>query len=155
MSLEEKILNDYKEAMKAKDTLKSSALNFLRAEMLNVAIAKKKQKLEDTEVLAVIRKQVKEHQDSIEQFQKGGRTDLADKESKELEILKSYLPPPLPKEQIQKIIEEVASELGAKDMKDMGRVMKEVSAKCAGAADGKTVSELVRERLSKPPEVPG
>ncbi|KPK98071.1 MAG: hypothetical protein AMJ95_05935 [Omnitrophica WOR_2 bacterium SM23_72] len=155
MPLEEKILNDYKEAMKAKDTLKSSALNFLRAEMLNVAIAKKKQKLEDTEVLAVIRKQVKEHQDSIEQFQKGGRTDLADKESKELEILKSYLPPPLPKEQIQKIIEEVASELGAKDMKDMGRVMKEVSAKCAGAADGKTVSELVRERLSKPPEVPG
>lgn len=148
--LEEKIMNDYKEAMKAKDTLKASALNFLRAEMLNVAIAKKKQKLEDADVLAVIRKQIKERQDSIEQFQKGGRIDLADKESKELEILKSYLPPALPKEQIQKIIEEVASSIGAVGLKDMGRVMKEVSAKCAGAADGKTISELVRERLSKP-----
>jgi len=153
--LEEKIMNDYKEAMKAKDTLKASTLNFLRAEMLNVAIAKKKQKLEDPDVLAVIRKQVKERLDSIEQFQKGSRMDLADKESKELEILKSYLPPSLPKEQIQKIIEEVSSELGAKDMRDMGRVMKEVSAKCAGKADGKTISELVRERLSKPPEAPG
>ncbi len=153
--LEDKIMNDYKDAMKAKDTLKASALSFLRAEMLNVAIAKKKQKLEDTDVLAVIRKQVRERQDSIEQFQKGGRLDLADKESKELEILKSYLPPSLPKEQIQKIIEEVVSELGAKDMKDMGRVMKEVNAQCAGAADGKTISELARERLFKPPEAPG
>ncbi|MFH0826554.1 MAG: GatB/YqeY domain-containing protein [Candidatus Omnitrophota bacterium] len=153
--LEERIMNDYKQALKAKDTLKASALNFLRAEMINVAIAKKKQKLEDPDVLAVIKKQVKERQDSIEQFQKGGRADLADKESKELEILKSYLPPSLAKEQIQKLIEEAVSEVGAKDMKDMGRVMKEVTAKCAGAADGKIVSELVRERLSRPPEATG
>ena len=152
--LEEKIMNDYKEAMKAKDTLKASALNFLRAQMINLAIEKKKKKLEDADVLSVIKKQVKERQDSIEQFQKGGRLDLADKESKELEILKAYLPPSLPKDQIQKFIEEAITQLQAKDMKDMGRVMKEVTAKCAGKADGKVVSELVRERLSKPSQNP-
>ncbi|MFH1458404.1 MAG: GatB/YqeY domain-containing protein [Candidatus Omnitrophota bacterium] len=149
MMLEEKLMNDYKEAMKAKDTLRASALNFLRAQILNVAIAKKKKKLDDEEVLAVIKKQAKERQDSIEQFQKGGRVDLADKESRELEILKAYLPPALPQDQIQKIIDEVVSDIGAQGLKDMGRVMKEVNAKCAGKADGKTVSELVRERLSR------
>jgi uncharacterized protein YqeY len=148
--LEDKILNDYKEAMKAKDALKASCLSFLRAEMINVAIAKKKAKLGDPDVLAVIKKQVKERTDSIEQFQKGCRPDLADKESKELKILESYLPPRLPKEEIQKIINEVVSSIDAKDMKDMGRVMKEVNARCAGAADGKIVSGLVREILSKP-----
>jgi len=148
--LEEKLMNDYKEALKAKDTLRASALNFLRAQILNVAIAKKKKKLDDEEVLAVIKKQAKERQDSIEQFQKGGRVDLADKESRELEILKAYLPPALPQDQIQKIIDEVVSDIGDQGLKDMGRVMKEVNAKCAGKADGKTVSELVRERLSRP-----
>lgn len=148
--LEEKILNDYKEALKAKDTLRSSALSFLRAQMLNAAIAKKKDKLDDNDCLAVIKKQVKEHQDSIEQFQKGNRQDLADKESRELEVLKSYLPPSLSAEQVLKIIEEVISDLGAKDMKDMGRVMKEVNAKIGQSAEGRLISELVRERLSKP-----
>ena len=147
--LEEKIMNDYKEAMKAKDTLKASALSFLRAEMLNVAIAKKKQKLEDADVLAVIRKQVRERQDSIEQFQKGNRQDLAEKETQEKEILKAYLPPELSAEEIAKIIEDVISALGAQDIKDMGRVMKEVTAKAAGKADGKILSEMVRTRLSK------
>ena len=148
--LEEKLMNDYKEAMKAKDALKSSVLSFLRAQILNAAIASKKQKLEDKEILSVIKKQVKEHQDSIEQFQKGNRLDLADKESREMEILKSYLPPQASQEEVQKVIEEVVSELAAGDPKDMGRVMKEVNARLAGSADGKTVSDLVRQRLSKP-----
>lgn len=148
--LEEKILSDYKEAMKARDALKSTALNFLRAEVNNVAIAKKKNKLEDSEIISVIRKQIKEHQDSIEQFSKGNRLDLADKESKELTLLKSYLPPELPEEELKKIIEEVILTTGAAGMKDMGRVMKEVTAKAAGQADGKLLSELVRERLSRP-----
>jgi uncharacterized protein YqeY len=148
--LEEKILNDYKEAMKARDALKSSVLNFLRAELNNVAIAKKKKKLEDSEIITVIRKQIKERQDSIEQFKKGNRQDLADKETQEKEILKAYLPPELSPEELKKIIEEVVSTLGAQDIKDMGRVMKEVTAKAAGQADGKLLSELVRERLSRP-----
>lgn len=148
--LEEKILSDYKEALKSRDTLKTSVLSFLRAELLNAAIAQKKNKLDDPDVLSVVKRQVKAHQDSIEQFEKGGRQDLADKEKKELEILKAYLPAQLSEEEVRKIIEEVVSASGAAGMKDMGRVMKEVNVKTAGAADGKLVSEWVKARLSGP-----
>lgn len=148
--LEEKILTDYKDAMKSKDALKSSTLNFLRSELINAAIEKKKKALDDNEAIVVIKKQIKQHQDSIEQFKKGNRLDLADKETKELEILKSYLPAELPIEEIKKIIEEAISVTCAQDMKDMGKVMKEVNAKIAGRADGKLVSDLVKEKLTKP-----
>ena len=145
--LEEKILNDYKEAMKARDTLKSSVLSFLRADMINLAIAKKKKALDDSEVISVIKKQIKQRQDSIEQFKNGNRLDMADKEAKEMEILKTYLPPELSVDELKKIIEEVISATGAKEMKDMGKVMKEVTAQIAGRADGKLVSDLVKEIL--------
>jgi len=148
--LEDTIFSDYKESMKAKDTLKSAVLNFLRAEMINVAMVKNKPKLDDNDCLAVIRKQIKARQDSIEQFTKGNRLDLADKETKELAILKSYLPQELPQEEIKKIIEEAILSTAAQGMKDMGRVMKEVTAKIAGRADAKLTSDLVRERLLKP-----
>jgi hypothetical protein len=147
--LEEKILNDYKEAMKKKDTVKSSTLSFLRAEMMNVAIEKRKKALDDNEVISVIKKQIKQHQDSIEQFQRGGRLDLADKETKELGILKSYLPPQLSSEEVKKIIEEVIATVGATGPADMGKVMKEVMSGVGQSTDGKLVSELVKERLSK------
>ncbi|PIP19374.1 MAG: glutamyl-tRNA amidotransferase [Candidatus Omnitrophica bacterium CG08_land_8_20_14_0_20_41_16] len=146
--LEEKLLNDYKEAMKAKDTLKSSVFSFLRAEMINLATAKKKNKLDDYEVVFVIRKQVRQRQDSIEQFTTGGRLEIAEKEREEMEVLKGYLPPELSADEIKKIIEEVVAAAGACGIKDMGRVMKEVNAKIAGQADGRLVSDLVRERLS-------
>jgi hypothetical protein len=148
--LEEKILNDYKEAMKNKDTLKSSVLSFLRAQMINAAFAKKKKTLEDNDCLAVIRKQIKERQDSIGQFKQGNRQDLADKETKELEILKSYLPQELSIDEVKKLMEEVIILIGAQGIKDMGQVMKELTAKIAGRADGKLMSDLVRERLMKP-----
>lgn len=147
--LEEKILNDYKEAMKSRDTLKSSVLSFLRADMMNLAVAKKENKLDDSEAISVIKKQIKQRQDSIEQFTKGARLEMAEKEKKELEILKKYLPPELSAEEIKKIIDEVVVSTGAQGMKDMGKVMKELSAKVAGQADGKLVSDLVRERLSR------
>jgi uncharacterized protein YqeY len=146
--LEEKIFNDYKQAMKDRDSLKSGVLNFLRAQILNTAIAKKKNKLEDSDCLAVIRKQIKERQDSIEQFKAGNRLDLAEKETRELEILKSYLPPGLTEEEIKKIIEEAVFASGASSLKEMGRVMKEVTDKVAGRAESKLISDLVRERLS-------
>lgn len=149
--LEEKILNDYKEAMKNKDTIKSSVLNFLRADFKYAALAKKKDTLDDPEVITVIKKHVKQHQDSIEQFTQGNRQDLADKEKKELEVLKSYLPQELPADEVRKIIEEAISATGASDAKDMGKVMKEVTAKIAGRADGKMVSDTVRQLLTKPP----
>ena len=146
--LEEKILNNYKEAMKARDTLKSSVLSFLRADIINVAVAKKKNNLDDAEVVTVIKKQIKQRQDSIEQFTKGERLEMADKEKKELEILKVYLPPELSADEIKKVIDDVVAATSALGMKDMGKVMKEVNAKVAGKADGKLVSDLVRARLS-------
>ncbi len=148
--LEEKILNDYKEAMKSRDTLKSSVLSFLRADMLNQATAKKKNKLDDPEIVAVIKKQIKQRQDSIEQFTKGNRLEMAEKEKKELEMLKVYLPPELSAEQIKLLIEEAVVSTGSSGIKDMGRLMKELTVKIAGRADGKLVSDLVRQRLSTP-----
>ena len=148
--LEEKILNDYKEAVKSRDTLKSSVLSFLRADMLNQATAKKKNKLDDPEIVIVIKKQIKQRQDSIEQFTKGNRLEMAEKEKKELEILKGYLPPELSVEQIKVLIEEAIISTGASDIKDMGRLMKELTVKIAGGADGKLVSDLVRQRLNTP-----
>ena len=145
--LEEKIMGDYKEAMKSRDALKTSVLSFLRAEMINVAMAKKKKKLDDADAVTVIRKQIKSRQDSIEQFTKGSRQDLADKETKELELLKSYLPQGLPEQEIKLLIEEAISLTGANGIKDMGKVMKEVTAKVAGRADPKLVSDLVKKRL--------
>ncbi|MBI4982445.1 MAG: GatB/YqeY domain-containing protein [Candidatus Omnitrophica bacterium] len=146
--LEEKILSDYKEAMKARDAIKSSVLSFLRADMHNVAVAKKKDKLDDPEVVSVIKKQIKQRQDSIEQFTKGDRLEMAEKEKKELEVLKLYLPPEISADEIKKIIEDVIVSVSACGMKDMGKVMKEVNAKVSGQADGKLVSDLVRQRLS-------
>ncbi|MDD5155288.1 MAG: GatB/YqeY domain-containing protein [Candidatus Omnitrophica bacterium] len=148
--LEEKILKEYQEAMKARDTLKSTLLSSLRAEIVNAAIKEKKDKLDDNGIIAVIRKQVKQHQDSIEQFQKGARPELADKEKKELQILESYLPRQLSPEEIKKIIEEAVVSCAAQGPKDMGKVMKEVMAKTGAAADPKLVSELVKERLLGP-----
>jgi len=150
--LEENIFNDYQGAMKSKDKIKSSTLSFLRSNMMNEAIRLKKKSLEDKEVIGVIKRLIKQHQDSIEQFKKGGREELVEKESKELEILKSYLPPELSEDEIKKIIEEVITELKAESPKDMGRVMKEVMARVGSQADGKLVSELVKQRLNKTQE---
>ena len=147
--LEERILKEYQEAMKAKDTLKSTLLSSLRAEIINAAIKEKKNKLDDNGIIPVIRKQIKQHQDSIEQFQKGGRADLVEKEKRELQILESYLPQQLSSEEIKKIIEEAILATAAQGPKDMGRVMKEVMLKTGAAADTKLVSDLVKERLLK------
>lgn len=145
--LEEKILNDYKEAMKSRDTLKSSLLSCLRAEIMNTALAKKKNNLDDPEVLVVVKKSIKQHQDSIEQFTKGNRSDLADKEIKELKILEGYLPSQLSSGEVTKIIEEIIAQVGALGPKDMGKVMKEAQSRIGSSADGKLVSEIVKKRL--------
>ena len=147
--LAEKILKDYQQAMKTRDTVKSTLLSSLRAEMANAALREKKDKLDDNGITAVIRKQVKQHQDSIDQFQKGNRPELAQKEAQELEILKSYLPEQLSPDQIKKFVEEIVASTGAQGLKDMGKVMKEVSSKIGQSADPKLVSDIVKERLSK------
>lgn len=147
--LEEKIFKDYQQALKNRDTIRSSTLSFLRSDMANALIEKRKKNLDDSDIIRLIKKQIKQHQDSIEQFKKGNRGDLVDKETKELEILKSYLPEELSLDAVKKIIEEVIAEIQTVGPKDMGFVMKEVMAKIAGRADGKLVSDLVKVRLTK------
>ena len=146
--LEAKILNDYKDAMKRKDALAVSTLSFLRSQLKNVAIEKKKDSLDDSDVIAIIKKQIKQRHDSIENFQSGGRQDLAEKEKKELAILKAYLPEELSNEELEKIVSEVIAATGANGMKAMGQVMKEVLARVEGRAESKAVSDMVRHKLS-------
>jgi uncharacterized protein len=146
--LEEKISQDYIQAMKSQDKLRSSTLSFLRAQVKNVKIDKKLEKVEDVEVISVIKKQIKQRQDSIEQYTNGGRKDLADKEVAELNILKEYLPQELSEDELKKIIAEAVKENQASSIKDMGKVMKTVGAKVAGNADNRVVSELVKQALS-------
>lgn len=146
--LEEKILEDYKKAMKDRDSLKVSTVSFLRAQLKNAAIDKRQDALSDEEVIRVVKKMVKQRGDSIEQFKAGNRQDLVEKETKELEILTSYLPQQVPEEKIKETIEEVIKATGACGLQDMGKVMKELLPKFSGRSDNKLVSELVRQRLA-------
>lgn len=150
--LEDKIMSDFKEAMKTKDQARTSTLSFLRSDMKYAAIDKKKDKLDDADVIAVIKKLIKQRQDSIEQFSKGGRQDLVEKEKKELDILKVYLPAEMSREELQALVNQVVEETQAFSQKDMGKVMKEVIARTGGRCDSKTASELVRNRLQEPPK---
>jgi uncharacterized protein YqeY len=149
MSLEDKISQDYVAAMKERDTFRSSVLSFLRAQVKNVKIDKRIEKVPDDEVTSIIKKQIKQRQDSINQFTSGGRQDLAEKEEKEMKVLQSYLPAQASPEAINAAIEEVIKSTGATSIKDMGKVMKEALVKLAGTADNQQVSAQVKERLSK------
>src|SRR3989338_5013815 len=107
MLLEERLMDDYKAAMKARDGLKSATLSFLRSQIMNVRIEKRKDKLDDSEVVAILKKLIKQRQDSIAGFKAGGRQDLVEKETKELGILKIYLPTEMDQEEVKRIVEEV------------------------------------------------
>ncbi len=149
MSLEEKINQDYVTAMKARDSLRSTGLNFLRAKIKDVKIEKRVEQVADEDVIAVIKKQVKQRQDSIAQFTSGGRPELAAKEESEMGLLKEYLPAEMSSEALAAVVDEVIKSSGASSVKDMGRVMKDVLAKVAGKADSQAVSALVKERLAR------
>jgi len=145
--LSSRIENEIKTALKAGDKIRVSALRMLKADIVNEAIARKKPDLNESEIMAVIGRQIKRHLDSIEQFEKGKRSDLAEKEKQELEVLKSYMPEQLKDDEIEKIIKLAISETGASGAKDMGRVMKAVTEKTAMRADGKKVSDMVKKLL--------
>ncbi len=149
MTLEEKIDADLKEAMKAKAEIKVSTIRMLRAGMKNLAIEKKAEKLEDKDVLSIISKQVKQHKDSIDQFAKGNRQDLVDKEKAELAILGSYMPKLLSADELKVIIKSAIEKVGAKGRADMGKVMKAAMEEGKGAIDGKMLSQMVSEELAK------
>ena len=123
-------------------------LSFLRAQIKNVKIDKRLETIPDEDVISVIKKQVKQRQDSITQFKAGNRMDLAEKEEKELVILRNYLPPEMSTEELKNIIEEAVAASGATSIKDMGRVMKDVFGRVGARADNQTLGALVKERLS-------
>jgi len=136
--------------MREKNAVTLGVLRMLKAALTNATIEKggADSKLTDVEAAQVIRKQVKQRQDSIESFEKGGRAELAAKEKEELSILQSYLPQGMSADEISKVVRETIAEVGASSKAQMGAVMKAVQAKVAGRADGKTLSAEVQKQLS-------
>lgn len=146
----EKIQNDLSVALKSKDEATVSTLRFLLAAVKDKEIElNKRGKLTDEEVIGVIQKQVKQHKESIEAYQKGGRSDLSDKESKELSILSNYLPQQISPEDLEKIVSKAVNKIGASGPGDFGRVMGEVMGEVKGIADGGQVAKVVKKLLSK------
>src|SRR3989440_10271466 len=135
--------------MREKNATKLGVLRMLKAAMTNAAIKSgADSELSDAETSQVIRKQVKQRQDSIESFEKGGRAELAAKEKDELSILQSYLPQAMSADEISKIVRETIAEVDATSKAQMGAIMKALQAKVAGRADGKTLSAEVQRQLS-------
>jgi uncharacterized protein YqeY len=149
MTLQERVDSDLKEAMRAKDTTKLGVLRMLKSALKYAAIAKSSSEAElsDAESAQVIRKQVKQRQDSIESFEKAGRTELVEKEKEELSILNDYLPQAMSADEISKVVRETIVEAGATSRAQMGVVMKALQAKVAGRVDGKALSAEVQKQL--------
>ena len=149
MTLSDQIDHDIKDAMRARAAEKLSVLRLLKAAVKNAAIEKGGQGgvLDDAEATAVIRKQVKQRQDSVESFEKGGRAELADKERAEIAVLQTYLPQALAPEELDRLIDEAVAETGATGKAQMGAVMKALQPKVAGRADGRTLSQAVQRKL--------
>ncbi len=147
MSLKDKIISDLTTAMKAKDANRLSVLRMVKANIMNRQIEKGAD-LTDEEITKALQSLVKQRKDSIDQYEKAGRTELAQKEQTELVVLEEYLPQAASKEEIEQAVTDAISETGASSIKEMGAVMKAAQAKLAGkAADGKLVSETVKMKL--------
>jgi len=146
MPLRDKLTEDMKNAMKSRDDLRLSAIRLIRSAVKNKDIELKRD-LNDQEIVEVVASLVKQRKESIRLFTEAGRLDLAGKEEKELAVLLEFLPQQLSRDEIAALVEQVVAECGAQGGKDMGRVMKALMPHLAGRADGKIVSELVREKL--------
>ena len=148
MTLKEQITADLTAAMKAREAERTSTLRMVKAAFMNREI-EKRAALDEDESLKLLRSMVKQRRDSIEQYTKGGRQDLVDKEQAEIEVIEAYLPQGASAEVIEAAIAEAIAETSAASVKDMGKVMKAVQAKLAGKnADGRTVSEIVKSKLN-------
>ncbi len=148
MSLKEKLANDMKEAMKAREAGKArlSVIRLVRGAVRQIEIDQKVE-LDDEGVLAVIGKEVKQRRDSIEEFKKGGREDLVAQNEADVAILMEYLPAQLSEAEVRALVSEAVAAVGAQGPKDMGKVMKELMPKVKGKADGKLVNQLVKEAI--------
>lgn len=147
MSLQERISQEIKAAMLARDADRLSTLRLLKSAIGYAQIEKKTESLPDAEVIAIIQKEVKKRRDAAEQFEKGGRAELAAKEKSEITVLEAFLPKALAPEELEQLVKATIQELGATSKKDMGPVIKAVQAKTAGSADGKSISGLVGKLL--------
>jgi len=145
-TLSEKIRADLTAAMKAQEKDRLSTLRMLQSAIKNEQI-NTGHELSDEEAMTVIRKAVKQRQDSIEQYTKGNRPELAEKERVEMELLKTYLPPELTDEEIESGVRELIASTGVQSKKDMGKVMKEATARYRGRVDGKKIQEIVSRLL--------
>jgi len=149
----EKIEADLKDAMRAKDTLKTDTLRMFKSALGYYQIDKQVKEVTDEDALAILQKQAKQRKEAIVGFESGGRTESAEKEKKELAILEGYLPKQVSQEEISKIILATIVEVGAVNKKDFGKVMKAVTVKLKGQADGKVISHIVNEELAKKEQV--
>src|SRR5215212_4830240 len=148
MSLKERITGDMTAAMKAKEAGRLSTLRMVKAAVQNREIEKGGE-LSDEEMTKALQSLVKQRRDSVEQYEKAGRAELAEKERAEIAVIEEYLPRAASPEEIEQAVAEAVAETGASTMKEMGAVMKAAQGRLGGAADGRTVSEIVRSRLQQ------
>jgi len=147
MTLQERLAQEIKSAMLAKDADKLSTLRLLKSVIGYLLVERKTETLSDADFVGVVQKEVKKRRDAIEQYDKGGRPELAAKEKKEITVLEAFLPQALSQEELEQLIKATIAETGATSKKDMGPVIKAVQAKAAGRADGKTISGIVGKLL--------
>ena len=145
--MKEQLLSELNDAMKCKDELRKNTITMLRAAILQVEKDEQKT-LTDDEIDGVVAKEVKKRRESIADFQKADRQDLVDDLNREIEVLSKYLPKQLTKEEIENLVDDAISITGASSPRDMGKVMQELRPKTTGKADGKIVSEIVKEKLA-------
>lgn len=149
MSIRENLDADFKAALKEKNELKLSVVRMVKAALMNAEISLGgKGSFDDAQILDIIRKEAKKRNDSITAYSMGGRTDLAEKEKRELEILKNYLPQTMPEDELKALVQKVITDLGASGAADFGKVMKESVARADGRADGKIISQIVKNLLA-------
>ena len=149
MTLKEQLMADFKEAMKAKDEVRKNTISFARAAIKQYEVDNR-QELDDEGIIAILSKQVKMRKDALSDFEKAGRTDLADDYKAEIEILTNYLPEQMDESKIKEVVQAAADEMGMeKDRKNMGKLMGAVMKKVKGLADGNDVRKAVEEFLSE------
>jgi len=148
MGLKEKIREDLIKGIKEKNDAVVPVLRMIISDIKNIEIAKKRE-LEEEEVIQILLKQIKQRREALLEYKKGGRDELANKEEKELEIIEKYLPKMMSREEISKAVEEVVTKQKPQGMKDFGKIMKVMTERLKGKAEGKMISEVVREILSK------
>ncbi|MBU1445954.1 GatB/YqeY domain-containing protein [Patescibacteria group bacterium] len=148
MSLKDQVQSQMIEAIKAKDTIKTSTLRMLKAEILKFETSGSNKETTDEILVSIIQKQLKQRKDAAEQYLKGGRPELAEKEEQEAKILEAYLPEQMSEEEVRGIIKTVITEVGATSKADIGKVMGAIMTKIKGKADGKVINRIVQELLA-------